>query len=496
MHSSPKRRPWFPRGPWLWGSAIVFVLLGAFILWQVPGPLLDHWVDPSDDDEQRKLLGSAAQIVLLSLGGVIAVVGVALSIARHGQSLEAAEFETQRQQFEEERESTRRAEFVEQQQLESRRERSRLSEVRDQRISDHEQVLRARFVTAVDLLSAGERIKRIAGLYALASVADAWVVARRHDEVQVCIDVLCGYLRAASPADPVDRGVEAGVRRTGFDLIRAHLTTTAQDGPGLWTGHRFSLAGAPIWYDVDLSGVECAEETEVDLSGSIIWDAAAVHFLRATVRDQATISFASVRLREQGKLLMLRARVRDNGRLLFSSALIASTGALSLEELDMTGDAFMELTQTHVEEDGTLNLAGAIIEDRAVVRGYFLEVRGAGTISLERAAIRGEARVDFSHASLAGGASMHLAALHLEGGLVDFSAVRVETDSRISMNTAQLTSPGRIDFSDAVIRSGGAISLSSTILGAGTLAPPHGPPVPHTSTKTSSTSRLTADGFS
>lgn len=55
--------------------------------------------------------------------------------------------------------------------------------------------LRARFTDAATQLAHPAAAVRIAGVYAMAALADDWHTAREPSEVQTCIDVLCGYLR-------------------------------------------------------------------------------------------------------------------------------------------------------------------------------------------------------------------------------------------------------------------------------------------------------------
>ena len=207
-------------------------MIGAATLAFLPAALLDYWFPSLTDQEKAVYLGPSAQIVLLGLGGMIAVVGVALSLARHREELRA---------------SVRAEAALE---LDRAKERNRQEEVDRQRRTEDQRLLRERFVSSVDLLSDAESAtRRSAGLYAIASVANAWIDLGRRDEAQVCIDVLCGYLRAplgaGLPATPPE---ELAVRRTGYELIRRHLI--ANDlGVVPWRGFRFNLAGAYIDWD-------------------------------------------------------------------------------------------------------------------------------------------------------------------------------------------------------------------------------------------------------
>lgn len=68
----------------------LFVAIGATAVATVPGWLLGNWFPEVTDFERNELVGVAAQIVLFVLGGVIAIIGGAVSISRHGQELVAS----------------------------------------------------------------------------------------------------------------------------------------------------------------------------------------------------------------------------------------------------------------------------------------------------------------------------------------------------------------------------------------------------------------------
>src|SRR5215217_9073630 len=89
----------------------------------------------------------------------------------------------------------------------------------DARRADEAQ-LGQRFTAAADQLGHDMAAVRLAGIYAMARLADDW-----EDQRQTCIDVLCAYLRL--PYDPDDpskyREGDREVRRTTIRIIRDHL---------------------------------------------------------------------------------------------------------------------------------------------------------------------------------------------------------------------------------------------------------------------------------
>ncbi|NRQ33101.1 pentapeptide repeat-containing protein [Nonomuraea sp. NN258] len=119
-----------------------------------------------------------------------------------------------------------------------------------------------RFDKASDKLGDDAAAVRLAGVHALAALADDWAGGR-----QTCIDVLCAYLRMPYEVSPEpDASVEhrlllrsmAEVRRTIWGLIGARLRLAA--GPS-WRGHDFDFTGAVIDCDVPFFGVRLSSGT-------------------------------------------------------------------------------------------------------------------------------------------------------------------------------------------------------------------------------------------
>ncbi|WP_158710089.1 pentapeptide repeat-containing protein [Streptomyces katrae] len=121
--------------------------------------------------------------------------------------------------------------------------RQHLNETTDAR--EYDKALIERFGAAAGQLGADQPAVRMAGAYAMARLADEWPQER-----QMCIDVLCGYLRMPhAPDPPTDDQVltawrrERKVRETVLQLIGAHLRDEA---PESWQGHDLNFAGAVI----------------------------------------------------------------------------------------------------------------------------------------------------------------------------------------------------------------------------------------------------------
>ena len=146
------------------------------------------------------------------------------------------------------------------------------------------QLFNERFSTASDKLGHEQAATRMAGVYALAGLADDWEAQR-----QTCVDVLCAYLRLPyepNPKSSVYRRGEREVRRTTIRVIRNHLR------PGFssvsWTKCNFSFEGAIF---------DCGDLTSAQfVGGNVSFHGA--HFVSGTFHfsrvhlDGAYVSFA------------------------------------------------------------------------------------------------------------------------------------------------------------------------------------------------------------
>ncbi len=107
--------------------------------------------------------------------------------------------------------------------------------------------LNERFATAAELLGSDKPAVRLAGVYAMAGLADDWDENR-----QTCVDVLCADLRVPYEPDPGQNAPEAQrlafqaireVRHTVIRVITAHLKT---DAVVSWQGLNFDFTGVVI----------------------------------------------------------------------------------------------------------------------------------------------------------------------------------------------------------------------------------------------------------
>src|SRR6516165_340708 len=132
------------------------------------------------------------------------------------------------------------------------------SEPPDRTLADQRtRTLNERFDTVAEHLGSDKPpAVRVAAVYAMAGLADDWPEHR-----QMCVEVLCGYLRMPYEPEPGgDAPVEKRlafqasreVRHTVIRVIAAHLNGTA---PVSWCGLNFDFAGA-VFDGGDFSGAK------------------------------------------------------------------------------------------------------------------------------------------------------------------------------------------------------------------------------------------------
>ena len=397
-------------------GVLIYLVIAFFTVLYAPAALLNNWITGNDTAEKAKVIAAAGNLVLLALGGVIAVVTVGLSMSRHRQEREAAERDRQR--------------LIDDQ----ARERARQREVDAQRRIDTERALRERFVTTVKLLSDPAPVNRQAALFALGALADDWDAFGKPDEVQVCIEVLTAYLRAPRTDDmlvpltqeehdqlePAKRrdaqrtiAQEVSVKQAGYTVIRNHLADDA----------------APHWRDrlIDLTYVH------IDFP---------LHLTGATVSDGGTVDLTGV-------------KIRRGGTVVIAAAMISDRGTVDLTNATIVGGGTVDLTGTMVVGRGTVDLTGATII-------------WSGTVNLDAATIVGGGTVDLTDATISDGGTVNLAnATISDGGTVDLTDTTISDGGTVLITDAVINYRGTVDLTDTTISDGGTVDLTDTIFSDG-----------------------------
>ncbi len=122
----------------------------------------------------------------------------------------------------------------------------------------HEQdgvsALRDRYTNAAEQLGDDSAAVRLAGVFAMAALADDWSMRSEAAESQTCIDVLCAYLRAPRKSDGrEDHKADLQVRQSIVSTISMHLQPEALKS---WRSCNFDFTDAVFDFDVVFRGAE------------------------------------------------------------------------------------------------------------------------------------------------------------------------------------------------------------------------------------------------
>ncbi|MEY8656080.1 hypothetical protein [Brachybacterium paraconglomeratum] len=400
---------------WVLGTAGGIIAGALASLWFLPELLLTHWVGVSDlgDAERAEATLGVVQIVALAIGGIIAIVGVVISVSRHHEEVAS-----------------------------NHRDQARLEAERDQE-------LRSRYVTAVELLSDAERpIKRIAGLHALGALADDWQNIDREDEVQVCINTICDYLRQPPELDKAAElkrtaATEVAIRTTAFDIIRNHLH---EDAPSSWSSHTFRLAGAHLDYLVDLRWARIMDNGYIDLSGAAITDNGSVRLSGVRITDNGQIDLSGATITDNGSVHLSGARITDNGHIDLNRATITDNGSVIFIVATITDNGSVHLSGARITDNGHIELGGATITEHGSVDFSMAAITEHGSVDFSKATITEHGSVDFSKATIA------------DNGTVTFDSVTPADDRKLFLRGGKFDG-GELHLPGATIMGDGSLTL-------------------------------------
>ncbi|MET8044862.1 pentapeptide repeat-containing protein [Micromonospora sp. NPDC005215] len=305
-----------------------------------------------------------------------------------------------------------------------------------------------RFAKASEQLGSEKAAVRLAGVYAMAGLADDWMEGR-----QTCIDVLCAYLRMPYDAprewagdgltseedgrsEKIDQRArsareEREVRHSAFRLIGRHLRLQADDANS-WRGYDYDFTGAVL--------------DGGDFSGAT-FDGGMVSF-REAMFTGGTVSFTGATF--SGGRVSFRGAMFIGGTVSFTGATF-SGGRVSFG-----GATFSDGTVTFGEatfSGGRVSFGEAMFSGASVFFGgarYGLVKISGGTLT-------------FGEAMFSGG-SVSFAGMTLSGGTVTFSRATF-SGGRVSFGMATFGG-GDASFAGASL-SGGTVTFAEATFSGG-----------------------------
>jgi uncharacterized protein YjbI with pentapeptide repeats len=377
------------------GAAVILVagtigltwLLTRQWVWDYRPP--DPATDPAAGEPDFGLPGAlrASLLIVGGLGGIVALV-VAYRRQKHLEADAAGKREAARDEVAKEQAQLAAA-------RESARDATAQRAAADAAERERVRLFTERFGAASTQLGSGSAVTRLAGVYAMAALANEWM-----PQQQQCIDVLCAYLRLPyTPEDaPTDTPVrttttrtrtgrgqehrqetttesrpgEREVRWTIIRVIRDHLVSHAGDGP--WVGRNFDFTGATF---------DGAEFTGAKFSGGM------VSFTGA--KFTGAVSFFGATFSPGGLVTFTQAE--------FSGGVVDFTKAKFTGAVIFTGAKFS---------------GGVVTFDFAEFSGGYVQVGGSEYFDTD---------LTFRHAKFSDG-TVQLMALRFSGGTVSFHGAR------------------------------------------------------------------------
>ncbi|MEU8102058.1 pentapeptide repeat-containing protein [Streptomyces rubiginosohelvolus] len=235
--------------------------------------------------------------------------------------------------------------------------------------------LTERYTKAAEQLGHEQAAVRLAGVYAMARLADDWPEQR-----QVCIDVLCAYLRMPHETDINEPGFRHGereVRLTIIGIIRSHLQDPTE--ATTWCGCSLDFTGA-TFDGGDFNGVSFSAGAVVRFSGAT-FSSGTVTFTNATFSG-GRVTFGNATF--SGGQVDFSGTTFSGGQVDFSQA------AFSGSQVDFLGTTFPV---------GLVDFSHSTFSDGQVT--FHFSSSSGGRIDFDHSAFSG-GRVDFRYALLSG----------------------------------------------------------------------------------------------
>jgi len=289
------------------------------------------------------------------------------------------------------------------------------------------EALTQRFASAAGQLGHDRPAVRLAGVHALARLADEWEAQR-----QTCVDVLCAYIRM--PYDPAT--TEPGEQEVRQTILRIIVTHVRPEAVPSWRTLDLDFSGANFAdTTVDFSGANFVDTTvdfaDAKFTGGTV-DFADAKFIGGTVSfvgtefTGGTVSFTGAKF--AGGTVSFAGAKFTGGTVSFAGAKFTG-GTVSFADAEFTGGtvsfASAKFTDGTVSFTGAKFAGGTVSFDGAEFTGGTASFVGAkftgGTASFVVAKFAG-GTVSFAGADFTGG-TVSFAGAYFAGGTVDFSRV-------------------------------------------------------------------------
>lgn len=270
-----------------------------------------------------------------------------------------------------------------------------------------------RFTIAAGQLGADQAAVRLAGMYAMARLADDWVAER-----QTCIDVICAYLRM--PYAPPDQTPISEPSPPGGPAHPGSATAGPPPAAAAGAGAAGSQLAAPHWERGDARQEALAASQERQVRHT------AIRLVAAHLRIGADTSW-------QGHRFDFTGAVFDGGD--FSGIYLITGTEMIFNDATFTAGT--------VDFQRAMLLAGAVTMVGAKVTG--------GEIDFSRSTFEGAA-VYFGDTDLRGG-DIYFNHAQFSGGALDFGNARCG-GCGIHFDDATLTADAEVTFHGAVFSAG------------------------------------------
>lgn len=311
--------------------------------------------------------------------------------------------------------------------------------------------LTGRFESASKQMDGDDEIVRLAGIHAMAQLADEWVTQR-----QACIDVLCAFLRVTGdPARVQPDGLRES-RRTALRVIKEHLRQGC--GQTSWQQCEFDLTGA-VLKEADFTGFTFAggrflfEEVQFEedvLFKRATFAGAYVSFRGAKLKAGSRVSFANSRFR--GGEVVFDDVTFGGGEARFDHAVFEPRCLVTFNRAQLGAGGSVYFKDTTVQGPGLCFTNARFSSENSEIR--FDGATFCGTVHFNKAEFDGD--VHFDNAKLVGaklvftGAKWNAGTISFEGADCTGMTMDVKKpdEGQCSIDLRRAKSIPRIDRTD------------------------------------------------